>query len=137
MGAVVGEAVEAVRFLVKEEVAASLVVVTSAERLAAETHERRLRAIRDRAVPSRGHLETLIPEASRRAPVVTVLDGASHALSFIGSVYGAPVVPLGVDSFGQSGTVADLYANEGIDADHIIEGALLALELGNDGRSGR
>jgi pyruvate dehydrogenase E1 component len=66
---------------------------------------------------------------------VTVLDGASHALSFIGAAYGAPVVPLGVDSFGQSGTVADLYTHAGIDAEHIIEGALHALELGNGDES--
>jgi pyruvate dehydrogenase E1 component len=133
MGAVVSEAVEAVRSLVKEEVAASLVVVTSAERLAAELHGRRLKAIHDRASSRLDHLATLLPPAGRRAPIVTVLDGASHALSFIGAVYGSPVVPLGVDAFGQSGTVADLYAHEGIDAEHIIEAALHALELGNDG----
>ena len=34
-----------------------------------------------------------------------------------------------MDSFGQSGTVADLYAYAGIDTEHIIEAALLALEL--------
>jgi len=50
-------------------------------------------------------------------------------MSFVGSAFGAPVVPLGVDRFGQSGTIPDLYAAEGIDADHIVEGALLALEL--------
>jgi pyruvate dehydrogenase E1 component len=62
--------------------------------------------------------------------MVTVLDGASHTLGFLGSAFGAPVVPLGVDTFGQSGTIADLYAYAGIDTDHIIEAALLALELG-------
>lgn len=135
MGAVVSEAVEAVRFLVKEEVAASLVVVTSAERLSAELHGRRLNAIRDRAPGRLDHLATLLPPARRRAPIVTVLDGASHALAFIGAAYGAPVVPLGVDLFGQSGTVADLYAHAGIDVEHIIEGALHALEIGNGGGS--
>ena len=137
MGAVVSEAVEAVRFLVKEEVAASLVVVTSPERLSAEVHGRHLGAIRGRASAGLEHLETLLPPPSRRTPIVTVLDGASHALSFIGAAYGAPVVPLGVDSFGQSGTVADLYAHEGIDAHHIIEAALLALELGSNGGTAR
>jgi pyruvate dehydrogenase E1 component len=39
------------------------------------------------------------------------------------------VVPLGVDRFGQSGTIPDLYAAEGIDADHIVEAAILALDL--------
>ena len=57
------------------------------------------------------------------------MDGASHALSFLGGAFGAPVVPLGADSFGQSGTVADLYAYMGIDTRHIVEAALLAAEL--------
>jgi pyruvate dehydrogenase E1 component len=137
MGAVVTEAVEAVRFLVNEEVAADLVVVTSAERLSAEVHRRHLQAIRDRTKAGLEHLDTLLPPLSRRAPIVTVLDGASHALSFIGAAYGAPVVPLGVDSFGQSGTVADLYAYAGINSQHIVEAALLALDLGNSVGSAR
>ena len=61
--------------------------------------------------------------------MVTVADGASHSLSFLGSIYGAPVVPLGVDSFGQSGTIADLYGYAGIDLAHIIDAALLAIDL--------
>ena len=61
-----------------------------------------------------------------------MLDGASHALAFLGGAFGAPVVPLGVDTFGQSGTIADLYAYAGIDTDHIVEAALLALELESD-----
>jgi pyruvate dehydrogenase E1 component len=129
VGAVVPEAVEAVRMLIHEEVAANLIVVTSVERLAAELHERRLAAIRDRASHRLTHLETLVPEAERAAPIVTVADAASHALSFVGSAFGAPVVPLGVDGFGQSGSIQDLYAQAGIDRDHIIEASLLALDL--------
>ena len=71
----------------------------------------------------------LFPEAERRAPIVTVMDGASHALSFLGGAYGVPVIPLGVDSFGQSGDVAALYAYAGIDAEHIVEAGLLATEV--------
>jgi pyruvate dehydrogenase E1 component len=128
-GPVVTEAVEAARFLQKEEVAANVIVVTSAQRLFAELHDRRLSAIRDRARGQLGHLGTLLPKGERRAPMVTVLDGASHALSFMGAAYGVPVIPLGMDSFGQSGTVPDLYAYAGIDAEHIIEAALLATEV--------
>ena len=76
-----------------------------------------------------GHLATLIPADERRAPIVTVQDGASHALAFLGSIYGVPVVPLGVDEFGQSGSRAELYDNTGIDADQIVNAAMLALEL--------
>ena len=129
MGAIVPEAVDAVRFLVSEEVDVNLVVVTSADRLAAEIAERRLASVRDGKPPRLEHLESLFPGDHRHAPIVTVLDGASHALSFLGGAFGAPVVPLGSDKFGQTGTIPDLYAAMGFDTPHIVEAALLAAEL--------
>jgi len=36
-------------------------------------------------------------------------DGASHAMSWRGSAIGVPAVPLGVDAFGQSGSVHEPY----------------------------
>ena len=130
VGAVVADAIEAVHALHREEVAANLLVITSADRLAAELHDRRLRGVRDGRGGDLGHLAELLPVVERRAPMVTVHDGASHALGFLGGAFGAPVVPLGVDSFGQSGTIPELYATAGIDADHILEAALSAIELG-------
>ena len=74
-----------------------------------------------------GPFDWLIPASERHAPIITVHDGASHALAWLGSVYGSLVVPLGVDEFGQSGGRADLYKHFGIDAEGIVEAALLAL----------
>ncbi len=73
----------------------------------------------------------LIPMNERYAPIVTALDGASHALAWLGSVFGAAVVPLGVDQFGQVGSRAELYRHYEIDAEAIVDAALTAL-----GRSG-
>jgi pyruvate dehydrogenase E1 component len=129
VGAVVPEAVAAVQELHAEEIAADLVVVTSAERLASESHAGRLRSVRSGGPDRLDHLDVLLPAPVRRAPIVTVLDGASHTLSFLGSVYGVPVVPLGMDRFGQSGDLAALHDLAGIDSRHIVEAALLALEL--------
>ncbi|MDW8148482.1 MAG: hypothetical protein RMJ48_19570 [Roseiflexaceae bacterium] len=69
----------------------------------------------------------ILPE-ERRAPIITVQDGASHSLAWLGSVYGAPVTALGVDDFGQSGTRADLYRHFGIDPLSIAEAAFRALD---------
>ena len=132
VGSIVPEAIEAVQTLHREEIAANLIVVTSAERLAAGQHGGRLAALRSGRADDIGHLGVLIPPAERHAPIVTVVDAASHALSFIGGAFGAPVVPLGVDTFGQSGAIPDLYASSGIDAAHIVEAAILALDLGRD-----
>ncbi|MCS6800676.1 MAG: 1-deoxy-D-xylulose-5-phosphate synthase N-terminal domain-containing protein [Chloroflexota bacterium] len=127
-GAMVPEAVEAARRLHREGVAANLVVITSADRLSAElTDQRRRQRAGERA--RFGQLAALFPPAERRAPIVTVVDGASHALTFLGGVFGAPVVPLGVDAFGQSGSRADLYRYYGIDADAIVAAAFAALDL--------
>jgi pyruvate dehydrogenase E1 component len=128
-GAVVSEAIEAVRWLAAEEVDANLAIITSADRLAAQLHGARLAAIRTGAGDDPGHLGELFPASHRRAPIVTVMDGASHALAFLGGAFGAPVVPLGTDAFGQSGTIPDLYAAMGIDTQHIVEAALVAAEL--------
>ncbi|HTZ87063.1 MAG TPA: pyruvate dehydrogenase [Solirubrobacteraceae bacterium] len=60
----------------------------------------------------------------RAAPLVTVLDGHPHALSFLAAVDGVPIACLGVQDFGQSGDVQDLYCHFGIDAETIVGAAL-------------
>lgn len=65
-------------------------------------------------------LDWLVPNAERNAPMVIVNDGASHAHAWIGSALGMRIKTLGVDTFGQSGTRADLYAHMGIDANTIV-----------------
>lgn len=57
---------------------------------------------------------------SRDVSLVTVLDGHPAALSWLGGVSGNPVIPLGVDHFGESGSVDDLYRHVGIDAAGIV-----------------
>jgi pyruvate dehydrogenase E1 component len=124
------EAVDAARRLHEEGVAANVINVTSANKLYASIRDARRAQLRNAHAPlDLGHLETLIPRDERRAPIVTVQDGASHSLAFLGSAWGVPVVPLGVDEFGQSGSRRDVYHKVGIDADQIVNAALLALDL--------
>jgi pyruvate dehydrogenase E1 component len=68
-------------------------------------------------------LETLFP-ADRTAQIVTVMDGHPHTLSFLAGVAGAATANLGVDDFGQSGDVPDLYRAFGIDVDTIVGAAI-------------
>ena len=68
-------------------------------------------------------LETLFP-AARTSPIVSVLDGHPHTLAFLAAIAGAPLACLGVQDFGQSGDVQDLYRHFGIDADTIAGAAL-------------
>jgi pyruvate dehydrogenase E1 component len=127
-GAMVPETVAAARRLHAEGIAASVLHLTSADRLYAQWKAAQTGALRAGVSGHNpGHLAVLIEPEERRAPIVTVTDGASHALAFLGSVFGQPLVALGVDVFGQSGTRPDLYHYTGIDADHVVNAALLAL----------
>jgi pyruvate dehydrogenase E1 component len=127
-GPILPEVLAAAAELEDEGIAATVLNITSADRLYAEWQASRLSAIRSASLPAAtGHVQTLINHEERSAPLVTVLDGASHALAFLGSVFGQRTVPLGMDRFGQSGDRQNLYAYAGIDAGHIVNAALVAL----------
>jgi pyruvate dehydrogenase E1 component len=68
-------------------------------------------------------LDAILPR-SAATPIVTVLDGHPHTLSFLGAVNDTPISCLGVQDFGQSGDVQDLYRYFGIDAQTIVGAAL-------------
>jgi pyruvate dehydrogenase E1 component len=99
-----------------------LLAVTSADRLnagwtaASRARERGL-------VHARSHIERLLADIPPHCALVTVLDGHPATLAWLGGVRGHRVRPLGVEHFGQSGTIADLYRHHGIDAQGIVAAA--------------
>jgi pyruvate dehydrogenase E1 component len=128
-GAMVPEALEAAEQLADADgVEATVLVLTSPSRIYADWQRGRTAPLRDGSAAARSHLERLLRDDERGLPVVTVVDGASHALSFAGSALGARTVPLGVDTFGQTGSQPEVYAAYGIDAAAITTAALVALE---------
>jgi len=127
-GAVLPEALAASAALRGEGVAVAVIDVTSLGRLYRDWRAATTGGIGSaRAGRATFHLGHLIGEAERRVPVVTVHDAASHALAWIGSAFGQTVVPLGVDAFGQSGSVAELYGAYGLSSEAIVNAALVAL----------
>jgi pyruvate dehydrogenase E1 component len=66
------------------------------------------------------HAETLLGALPAGARLVTLLDGSPATLSWLGGVRGQRVVPLGVDRFGQTGDLLDLYSEYRLDSDAII-----------------
>jgi pyruvate dehydrogenase E1 component len=83
---------------------------------------RKLRRDR-RGVPHLSHIEKLLAPLPRDCGIVTVIDGHPAALGWLGSVRGHRVEALGVEHFGQTGTIGDLYRHHGIDANAIIDAA--------------
>jgi len=69
-----------------------------------------------------------VPEGERGLPVVTVIDGSSHALAWLGGALGTRTLALGVDRFGQTGSQPEVYAEYGIDEASIVTAALVVLE---------
>ena len=69
------------------------------------------------------HVETLLSALSPSAGLVTILDGSPATLSWLGAVRGMRVSPLGIDRFGQTGDLPDLYRIHRLDADAIIDAA--------------
>ncbi len=127
-GAIVPEALAAAELLTNDEgVEATVLCLSSPDRLYRDWQQSRTTALRGTATRT-CHLERLLTPGERGLPIVTIIDGASHALSFAGSALATPCIPLGVDHFGQTGSQPELYAEYGIDAAAIATAALVALE---------
>ncbi len=125
-GAVAPEALEAAGFLASQRRDIGVLAVTSADRLNAGWTA----AQRDRARGNREatcHIERLFADLPKHCAILTVIDGHPATLSWLGAVNGHRTVPLGVEHFGQTGTLQDLYKHYGIDRDGIIKQALGAL----------
>lgn len=119
-GAIAPEALAAFEQLLEDEPGAGLLAVTSPDVLHADwtasgrarwtTGEQRTATI-----------ETLLADLAPTAGLVTVIDGSPAALSWIGSVRGQRVRALGLEAFGQSGDLPDLYAKYRLGPDAILD----------------
>jgi pyruvate dehydrogenase E1 component len=118
VGAVTPEAIDAVARLGARHPRVGLMVVTSADLLHRGWRE----------APGHSTIDKLLQPLARDAALVTVTDGHPATLSWLGAVRGQRIAPLGVDHFGQSGDIADLYAEYGVDADAIVDAAERALD---------
>ncbi|MEI8239651.1 MAG: pyruvate dehydrogenase, partial [Actinomycetota bacterium] len=126
-GAVVPEVLAAADLLEAEGLPALVVDITSSDRLYREWRiGLRDASRRDRISAPTHHLARMIAPHERRLPIVTVQDAASHHLAWLGGVFGSPVHPVGVDSFGESGTIAALRGVFDMTAEQIVNAALVA-----------
>jgi pyruvate dehydrogenase E1 component len=121
-GAVAPEAIEAVGLMAEDRRDVGLLAVTSADRLNAGWTAAQ-RARERGLVHARSHAERLLAGVPPHCALITVLDGHPATLAWLGAVLGHRTRSLGVEHFGQTGTVQDLYRHYGIDAQGIIAAA--------------
>ncbi len=127
-GAMAPEALAAAEELDEEGVTAAVVHLTSPDRAYQAWRGAYSTMMKTGAVvraPSQLH--RLVPADERLRPVVSVHDAASHSLAWIGSALGTRQYALGVDRFGESGTIAELHEVTGISAGNIVNAALIAV----------
>jgi pyruvate dehydrogenase E1 component len=121
-GAVVPEAIQAVGLMAEDRRDVGLLAVTSADRLNAGWTAAQ-RARERGLVHARSHIEKLMADVPSHCGIVTVLDGHPATLAWLGAVRGHRVRALGVEHFGQTGSIPELYRHYGIDANAIVAAA--------------
>ena len=121
-GAVAPEAIAAVGLMAEDRRDVGLLAVTSADRLNAGWTAAQ-RARERGLVHARSHIERLLADVPAHCGIVSVLDGHPATLAWLGAIAGHRTRPLGVEHFGQTGSLAELYWHYGIDANAIVAAA--------------
>ena len=119
VGAIMPEVIAAADALAAQGITAGVVCLTSPDLVFRSFNQRG-------AIGStRGDdiISTLFP-TSAPAPIVTVMDGHPHTLSFLAGARGDRIRCLGVSDFGQSSDLQDSYRLHGIDTGSIVDAAL-------------
>jgi len=121
-GAMAPEAIAAAGLMAEDRRDVGILAVTSADRLnAGWTAAQRARERGRHGATS--HVERLLAGIPQTCGIVTVVDGHPASLSWLGSVHGHRLRGLGVEHFGQTGSLQELYARYGIDANAILNAA--------------
>ena len=118
-GVVAPEVIEAAGRLGDGRRDIGVLALTSADRLNAGWTAAQ-RARRRGHMGATSHIDKLLGELPRHCTIITVTDGHPATLGWLGGVAGHRTVPLGVEHFGQTGTIADLYRHYGLDSDSIV-----------------
>ena len=121
-GAIAPEALAAWEALREDLPGLGLLAVTSPDLLHREwSAANALRGGGSERLPS--HIETLLALLAKDAGIVTLIDGSPAALSWLGGVKGHRVSPLGIDQFGQTGDLPDLYRTYRLDPEAVFDAA--------------
>ena len=121
-GCMAPEAIAAAGLIGEDRKDVGVLAVTSSDRLNAGWHAAQ-RARKRGNARALSHIGRLLGDVPRECLLITVIDGHPATLAWLGGVTGHRTVALGVEHFGQTGTIADLYRHFGIDTQSIVAAA--------------
>ena len=119
-GALAPEAIKSVGLMGEDMRDIGILAITSADRLSrgwSAAQKRRQNGNKQ----ALSHIERLFSDLPQGASLITVCDAHPTTLSWLGSVMGNRTRALGVECFGQTGTISELYRYYGIDVQGIIK----------------
>ena len=114
-GVIVGEVLNAIDAMTDDNLQIGLFVVSSPDKLYQDWLQS------TKKVGSTSFIEKQLSQIDLSAPIMTIIDGHSSSLSWIGSVKGQKIIPLGVNNFGQSGDLNEIYEISEIDLNSIVD----------------
>jgi pyruvate dehydrogenase E1 component len=115
-GVVANEVIEATAILGEKFKDIGVLSVTSSDNL---FHEWKNTSSNFSSQKTQSHIETLLTSIPKDTKLITVIDGHPMTLSWLGSVFGHKTITLGVDRFGQTGNIKDLFSEFEIDSNSI------------------
>ena len=115
-GVIANEVIEAASMLGERFKDIGVLSVTSSDNL---FHDWKNTSSNFSSQKAQSHIETLLSSIPKDTKLITVIDGHPMTLSWVGSVYGHKTITLGVDRFGQTGNIKDLFSEFEIDSNSI------------------
>ena len=115
-GVIANEVIEAASILGERFKDIGVLSITSSDNL---FHDWKNKSSNLHTHKEQSHIELLLDYISKDTKLITVIDGHPMTLSWIGSVYGHKTITLGVDRFGQTGNIKELFSEFGIDSSSI------------------
>ena len=115
-GVIATEIIEATTILGEKYRDIGVLAITSSDRMLDDWKNKHISPNQN---TDESHVESLLKEIPRDTKILTVIDGHQLTLSWLGSVLGHKVIPLGVDRFGQTGNIKELLTEFTIDSGNI------------------
>ncbi len=113
-GVIVGEVEKFKKEIVDEEIDLGIIVATSPDKLYSDW-------MSSKKDNSCSHIEKILGSINRNSLIISIIDAHSSSLSWVGSVLGHKVCPMGLNKFGQSGDLNEVYSYTNIDFKSIID----------------